>query len=62
MNKSEIRKKIIKKRKENYNNKISINLSKFLKLLKKNKIIGGYYPYNYEIDTLEILKLLEKKI
>ena len=61
MNKSEIRKKIIKKRKENYNNKISINLSKFLRLLQKNKIIGGYYPYNYEIDTLEILKLLEKK-
>ena len=38
---------------------------KFLKILEKNKnknnIIGGYYPFNYEIDTLSILKLLEQK-
>ena len=26
----------------------------------KKKIIGAYYPYNYEIDTLNILKKLEK--
>ena len=65
MNKSEIRKKILKKRKENYFKNLSINKNKFLKFLKNikfnNKIIGGYYPYNYEIDILEILKLLEKK-
>ena len=65
MNKSEIRKKILKKRKENYFKNLSINKKKFLKFLKNiklnNKIIGGYYPYNYEIDILEILKLLEKK-
>ena len=65
MNKSEIRKKILKKRKENYFKNLSINKNKFLKFFKKiklnNKIIGGYYPYNYEIDILEILKLLEKK-
>ena len=65
MNKSEIRKKILKKRKENYFKNLSINQNKFLNFLKKNKlnnkIIGGYYPYNYEIDILEILKLLEKK-
>ena len=23
-------------------------------------MIGGYYPYNYEIDAIEILKKLEK--
>tara|TARA_Y100000996_G_scaffold122529_1_gene92114 strand:+ start:765 stop:1310 length:546 start_codon:yes stop_codon:yes gene_type:complete len=65
VNKSEIRKKILKKRKENYFKNLSINKNKFLKFLKNiklnNKIIGGYYPYNYEIDILEILKLLEKK-
>ncbi len=65
MNKSEIRKKILKKRKENYFKNLSINKNKFLKFLKNiklnNKIIGGYYPYNYEIDILEILKFLEKK-
>ena len=65
MNKSEIRTKILNKRKENYFKNLSINENKFLKFLKNNKInnkiIGGYYPYNYEIDVLEILKLLEKK-
>jgi len=34
-------------------------------LLKKNnltkKCIGGYFPVNYEIDDLEILKKLKKK-
>ena len=65
MNKSEIRKKILKKRKENYFKNLSINKNKFLKFLKNiklnNKIIGGYYPYNYEIDGMQILKEFEKK-
>ena len=65
MNKSDIRKKILGLRKKNYLKNLSINFSKFLKFLEKNKIknkiIGGYYPYNYEIDTLEILEKLEKK-
>ena len=65
MNKSEIRKKILKKRKENYSKDLSINQNKFLKFFENNKlnnkIIGGYYPYNYEMDILEILKVLEKK-
>ena len=64
MNKSEIRKKIFKLRKKNYFKYLSINSSKLLKFLEskkiKNKIIGGYYPYNYEVDTLDILKKLEK--
>ena len=65
MNKSDIRKKILGLRKKNYLKNSSVNFSKFLKFLEKNKIknkiIGGYYPYNYEIDTLEILEKLEKK-
>ena len=39
--------------------------SEVFKLLKKRKIniklIGGYYPYNYEINSIEILKKFEEK-
>ncbi len=65
MNKSEIRKKIFFLRKRNHLKNLSIDTNKILKFLEikkiKNKIIGGYYPYNYEIDILNILKKLEKK-
>ena len=65
MNKSEIRKKIISKRKKNYFRFLAINPDDFLKFLKQKKInkksIGGYYPYNYESNILDILKKLEKK-
>jgi len=65
VNKSEIRKKIIQLRKKNYFKDLSISSSKLLKFLEKekikNKIIGGYYPYNFEVDTIDILKKLEKK-
>ena len=65
MKKTEIRKKLIKIRKENFYKNLSINVREFTKVLKimkiKKKIIGGYYPYNYEIDIMEILKNLEKK-
>ena len=65
MNKSDIRKKNFYLRKKNYLKSLSINSIKVLKFLKKNKIkskvIGGYYPFNYELDILGILKVLEKK-
>ena len=65
MNKFQIRKKILKIRKNNFNKNLKINSLKFISFLKINlpnlKNIGGYYPYNYEIDDLEILDLLEKK-
>ena len=65
MKKTEIRKKLIKIRKENFYKNLSINVREFTKVLKimktKKKIIGGYYPYNCEIDIMEILKNLEKK-
>jgi 5-formyltetrahydrofolate cyclo-ligase len=64
VNKSEIRKKIFQLRKKNYFKNLFINSNNFLKFLKKKnikkRVIGGYYPYNYEIDTLGILKKLEK--
>ena len=65
MNKSEIRKKILKIRKQKSSKSLNINFEHLLKILKKNinigRVIGGYYPYNYEIDAIEILKSLEKK-
>ena len=65
MKKSEIRKKILKIRKANHSNKIKINFKSLFKIIKKEKIkgkiIGGYYPYNYEIDLIDILKKFEKK-
>ena len=65
MNKSEIRKKIFKIRKLNVSNNLKINFKHLLKILKKTKIsskvIGGYYPYNYEFDVIKILGELERQ-
>ncbi len=65
MNKSLIRKKILKIRKINSHKNLKINFNYIFKLLKMQKIniklIGGYYPYNNEIDTIEILKKFEEK-
>ena len=64
MNKSEIRKKILKIRKIQKYKNLEINLRYILNILKKHKtigaIIGGYYSYNYEIDPSKILKFFEK--
>ena len=65
MNKSEIRKKILKIRTQNSLMTNQIDFNFFYKTLKElnasDKIIGGYYPFNYEIDTIEILEKLEKQ-
>ena len=64
MNKSEIRKKIFKLRKLNNPKNIQINPQSIIKILKKKKykgkILGGYYPYNYETDIIPILEKFEK--
>ncbi len=64
MNKSEIRKKLLKARKLNNNKDLVIKLGNIIKILKKEKvnkkIIGGYYPYNYEIDVMSVLEKFEK--
>jgi len=58
--KSEIRKKILRIRKQRSFKNFEINFKDILKILKKskipNKIVGGYYPYNYEVDVIPILK------
>ena len=65
MNKSEIRKKILNLRKKNFRKDLKMNFKILFNVLKKEKnfgkIIGGYYPYNYEIDILKILHDFEKK-
>tara|TARA_B100001175_G_scaffold284792_1_gene265438 strand:+ start:770 stop:1309 length:540 start_codon:yes stop_codon:yes gene_type:complete len=63
VNKSEIRKKIIRIRKKKNCEEKVIDFKNILKILKKNKIkgkiIGGYYPYNYEVDAIKILEKFE---
>ena len=65
MFKKKIRNKILNLRKKNYKKKYKINFLTLLNILKKNKIkkgiVGGYFPINYEIDDLNILKELELK-
>ncbi len=65
MNKSQIRNKILKIRKQKRIKKFVLNFGLILNILKKKsvsgKIIGGYYPYNYEIDILKILEKFEQK-
>ena len=64
MPKKLLRKKILNYRKNNYklvNLKYSLLNDIFKKFnLLKNKKIGAYFPINYEIDCLELLKQLEK--
>ena len=64
MLKSQLRKKILKIREKTNKENIHINFNQIIKLLKKEKItkkiVGGYYPINFEIDDLELLKKFEK--
>ena len=65
MIKSKLRNKVLKVRKNNLKKSINIDPSNIYSYLKKKnynlKIIGGYYPTNYEIDDLEILNYFFKK-
>ena len=65
MLKSKLRKKVLKIRKNAYNNNLKIDFNKVFSLIKKNnlnkKSIGGYFPVNYEVDDLEILDKFGKK-
>ena len=61
MLKSELRKKILKVRKKFNTKNIQLNFKQIVKILKKEKItnqitIGGYYPVNFEIDDLTLLR------
>ena len=65
MLKSELRKKILKIREKTNKINIQIDFNQIIKILKKEKIfkktiVGGYYPVNFEVDDLELLKKLKK--
>ena len=64
MLKSKLRKKILKVREKANKKNIQINFDQLIKILKRKKIkkniIGGYYPVNFEIDDLALLRKLEK--
>ena len=64
MLKSKLRKKILNIREKINKKNIQIDFNLIIKILKKEKInkktIGGYYPVNFEIDDLALLKKFEK--
>jgi len=63
--KSNLRKKLINKRRLKNKKKANTLISTFYRLIDNydlnNKVIGGYYPVNYEIDDLDLLRNLQKK-
>ncbi len=65
MNKIQIRKKILRFRKVKNAKNLRIYPKSIFKVLNekkiKGKILGGYYPYNNEIDIIKILEKFEKK-
>ena len=64
MLKSKLRKKILKIREKINKKNIQIDFDQIIKILKKEKIkkkvVGGYYPVNFEIDDLALLRKFEK--
>ncbi|MBD1165249.1 5-formyltetrahydrofolate cyclo-ligase [Pelagibacterales bacterium SAG-MED10] len=65
MIKSKLRDKVLKLRKSKSKKSINISPSNIYSYLKKKnynlKIIGGYYPSNYEINDLKILNFFFKR-
>ena len=64
MSKSQLRKKTLATRKRKHQKFDEINYKSIIKIIKKKKInniiIGGYYPYNYEVNAIKILEKFEK--
>ena len=64
MLKSKLRKKILKIREKINKKNIIIDFNQIIQILKKEKInkkiIGGYYPINFEVNDLELLRKFEK--
>jgi len=62
--KSQLRKKILKIREKINKKNIQINFNQIIRIITKEKVnkktIGGYYPVNFEVDDLELLRKFEK--
>ena len=65
MLKTKLRNKIFKIREKNNKNNIQIKFEQIIKIIKKEKItkkiVGGYYPVNFEVDDLRLLKKFKEK-
>ena len=66
MFKSKLRNRILKARKIANQNNVKLKFNKIYNLIKKKNlikknIIGGYFPINFEVDDLDILKEFYKK-
>ena len=65
MLKKHIRKKIIKAREIKNKNNLKVKFSLLREELKKkvfqNKIVGSYYPVNFEVDTSQVMKMFKQK-
>ena len=61
--KQKVRKKFLLQRKNKYFKIKSILFKPLIDLIKRKskKKISLYYPSNYEFDTIELFKILEKK-
>ena len=63
--KNKLRKKILKIREKTNKKNIQINFNQIIKILKEEKItkkiVGGYFPVNFEVDDLNLLKKFKKK-
>ena len=65
MLKKHIRKRIIKAREIKNKNNLKVKFSLLREVLKKkifkNKIVGSYYPVNFEADTSQVMKMFKQK-
>ena len=66
LDKKHLRRKFFKIRKKNYfevQDHYFLPIMKLLRKFPKNKIIhiSSYYPSNFEVNTLNFLKIIEKK-
>ena len=62
MLKNHIRKKIIKLREVKNKKNLQVKINLISKVLKsKNKILGGYFPVNCEVDTFQLMRVLKQK-
>ena len=64
MQKKKLRNKILKIREAHNQKNIKIDFNRIVNFFKKEKIIkkniGGYYPVNFEVDDLDLLRNFEK--
>ena len=65
MLKNQIRKRILKIRKIKNLKNIQIKFNKIFNIIKKinvkGKIVGCYYPVNFEVDTKDLMTKLQQK-